>query len=305
MRRLDLLGLLEAAYAAAPSDEEWLSRVLYAARPLLERPLAESCEDVRRAPSARRLGVVAFFYDWAAPLELRVSTPLGVGLPKGGLAALAEVNARAPGDLARALVDARPSCATLSTRLGLGARIIEHPIVREHLAPLGVRDFLAVAAACPTGQGCVIGAPLARAWRVGRAEAAAWAKVAAHVAAGLRMQRRFPFEAGPVPDVEGERAWRALASGAWPISDYFDYGGKRYVIARRGEPARRVLLSEREHRVAALAARGRSNKGIAHELGFSTSTVVLLLGSAAAKLGASGRTALVRAYVARRAEDPT
>src|SRR5262249_50809933 len=151
---------LEAAYAPAPSDEEWLSGVLYAARPLLERSL----------------GVVAFFYDWAAPLEQRVSTPLGAGLPKGALAVLAEVNARAPSDLARALVDPRPGCGTLGARLGLGAEIVEHPIVREHLAPLGVRDFLAVAAACPTGQGCVIGAPLARASRVGRAEAAAWTK---------------------------------------------------------------------------------------------------------------------------------
>ena len=177
--------------------------------------------------------------------------------------------------------------------------ITEHPIVRDCLAPMGVRDFFAVAAACPTGRGCVFGAPLARPTRVTPADAAMWTKVAAHVAAGLRMLRRFPTDDAEARGQDAADTWRALALGAWPISDYFDHGGKRYVIARRRQPMRRVVLTEREQRAAALAAGGSSNKAIARALDVSTSTVVLLLGNVAAKLGAEGRTALVRAYMAR------
>jgi DNA-binding CsgD family transcriptional regulator len=235
----DLFPLLEAAYAPAASDEEWLSGVLYAARPLLDRSL----------------GVAAFFYDWAAPPAHRVSTPLGAGLPRGALAALDAVNSQAPETLARALVDARPSCATLSARLGLGARIAEHPIVREHLAPLGVRDFFAVAAACPTGQGCVIGAPLPRAARVSPAEACRWTKLASHVAFGLRMQRRFPAEREEAIDADPSGTWRALVAGAFSIADYFDHDGRRYVVARRREPARRSAPSGRDEHSSVSALR--------------------------------------------------
>jgi DNA-binding CsgD family transcriptional regulator len=283
----DLLGIFEAAYAPARSDEEWLSGLLYAARPLLDRGL----------------GVAAFFYDWAQPLERRLWTPLGAGLPRGALEALATVNARAPAELWRALVDPRPTCATLSARLGLGARITQNPIVREHLLPIGVADFLAVSAASPTGQGCVLGAPLPRPARVARREAFAWGRVAAHVAVGLRARRREGTARREPPSADPDaagRTWRALLAGRWSLVDHFDHAGKRYVVARRNERGRCAPLNERERRVVELAVEGHSNRRIAEKLAISRSSVALHLGNAAAKLAASGRVALLRAYVAER-----
>ena len=92
--------------------------------------------------------------------------------------------------------------------------------------------------------------------------------------------------------------WRALVSGRWSLVDRFESDGRHFLIARENKletpPVR--PLSERERQVVALAARGRSNKLIAYELGIAVGTVSTLLGRAAQKLGASSRTQLVTAW---------
>ncbi len=97
---------------------------------------------------------------------------------------------------------------------------------------------------------------------------------------------------------EASSLWRAMVRGEWSLSDWFDHDGKRFVVARENRVASPTMskLSSRELQVAACAAMGHSNKLIAYDLGLSVGTVSVLLRRAAQKLGASNRTALIRAF---------
>jgi DNA-binding CsgD family transcriptional regulator len=166
---------------------------------------------------------------------------------------------------------------------------------------------------------------------VKRGEAHAWARVAAHVAAGLRLRRgKAPMAAvlSPTGKVEhaedaakgslealrdgaramvdaqrsadvpsGLEAWRALVDGRFSLVDQFDHDGKRYVVAFRNDPAPPSLhasLTDREAQVLGYLAQGHANKLIGYELGLSPSTVAMHLSNASAKLGAKSRVELVR-----------
>jgi DNA-binding CsgD family transcriptional regulator len=98
--------------------------------------------------------------------------------------------------------------------------------------------------------------------------------------------------------------WRALEFGRWSILDTFDTDGKRYVAARRNDPAvdGLGLLTHRERQVAAFAALGHALKLIAYELGLSEPTVSYHLARASQKLGVRTRAELVAA-IGRRPKD--
>jgi DNA-binding NarL/FixJ family response regulator len=336
-RAEDLVGILEAAYAADSSDEGWLARVVESARPTIDEGL----------------GVAGFFYDFRQAADVRVWSPVLVGTPPGALEALVAINQLAPADVARSLYRETPSCATLSERLGFGPAVVDVPLHRELLAPLGVMDFLSIAATDPDGVGCLVGAPLPRVVSVRRREGALWSRIAAHLAAGVRLRRRSaaalagdasvgaeailspkgdvahaeaPAQSADALDAlkaatrqidrargrlrrtdpEGAiEAWGALVSGRWSLVDHFDHDGRRYVVAKKNDPdvgASRASLTRREQQTLAYAAMGHSNKLIAYELGLATSTVAVHLSSAAKKLGVSSRVTLIEVYraIARR-----
>jgi DNA-binding NarL/FixJ family response regulator len=96
------------------------------------------------------------------------------------------------------------------------------------------------------------------------------------------------------------RDWRTLVHGEWSMVDHFDADGRRYVLAQSNEPslAPVELLSQRERQVVALAAIGHANKMIGYELGIAVSTVGVLLGRAARKLGTRTRRETIAAYAA-------
>jgi DNA-binding NarL/FixJ family response regulator len=96
------------------------------------------------------------------------------------------------------------------------------------------------------------------------------------------------------------RDWRTLVRGEWSMVDYFDADGRRYILAQSNEPSLAPidLLSQRERQVVALAAIGHSNKMIGYELGIAVSTVGVLLGRAARKLGTRKRRETMAAYAA-------
>jgi DNA-binding CsgD family transcriptional regulator len=105
---------------------------------------------------------------------------------------------------------------------------------------------------------------------------------------------------------DSERAvkdWKVLVDSRWSLLDHFERDGKRYVLACRNAPPARAdtLLTPRERQVVLLAARGHSNKLIGYELGIAGSTVGVLLGRAAGRLGVKSRRALIDACYAGRA----
>jgi DNA-binding NarL/FixJ family response regulator len=113
-----------------------------------------------------------------------------------------------------------------------------------------------------------------------------------HRAAGSRVSRVSPR---PEPFAPAIAPWRGREARRWTLIEQLESGGRRYVLARENEPqpAQPAPLSAREREVVGLAALGRSNKWIAHELGLAHSTVRVLLARAAAKLGVDCRAALI------------
>jgi DNA-binding CsgD family transcriptional regulator len=83
----------------------------------------------------------------------------------------------------------------------------------------------------------------------------------------------------------------------WSFVEYFDRDGKAFVILCRSQAeAASPQLSEREYEVVACASLGASDKEIAYSLGIAGSTVRVLLGRAASKLGAHNRRDLIARF---------
>ena len=92
--------------------------------------------------------------------------------------------------------------------------------------------------------------------------------------------------------------WKVLVENRWSLLDHFERDGKRFMLACRNAPSAPPgeLLTPRERQVVLLASRGHSNKLIGYELGIATSTVGVLLGRAAARLGVKSRRALIEQF---------
>jgi DNA-binding CsgD family transcriptional regulator len=88
------------------------------------------------------------------------------------------------------------------------------------------------------------------------------------------------------PD-EAVEIWKGLVSGRWSLVDHSDSDGRRFLIARRNDPAvaAPVALDARDRRVVAYRAQGHPLKLIAYELGISIATVSASLSRARAVLG--------------------
>lgn len=91
-------------------------------------------------------------------------------------------------------------------------------------------------------------------------------------------------------------AWKALVWGRWSLVDWFDSGGRRYVLAIPNSPhiTDPRGLTESENQVVACAMLGDSNKMISYRLGLSASQVSRLMRSAMKKLGFRTRAHLVK-----------
>jgi DNA-binding CsgD family transcriptional regulator len=89
-------------------------------------------------------------------------------------------------------------------------------------------------------------------------------------------------------------SWKGLVEGRWSLVDQFDSDGRRFLVARRNDPAfrRPRALSRRERHVAALAAVGHPSKVIAYQLGISSAAAAATLTRALHKLGLHSRAEL-------------
>lgn len=170
MRR-NWVEIIEAAYDLDGDDEQWLQRIAELVRPTLDRGK----------------GVVGYFFDASAEV-LRISSYVGAGagpaeigfarrtheLPIWRSSAMLKATYRLPSALRYASSMAQRRIRTLRKGTGLS----------------GSGDVLIFNVADPSHKGCVFGAldlspaPSALVHRV------SWSRIAAHVAAGLRLRRR-------------------------------------------------------------------------------------------------------------------
>lgn len=90
--------------------------------------------------------------------------------------------------------------------------------------------------------------------------------------------------------------WRALVQGRWSTVDWFDSGGRRFVLGIPNAPEVTDPrgLTEREMQVVSYAVSGITNKMIGYHLGVSKGRVSTLLSSAKRKLGVQTRAQLVK-----------
>ena len=103
---------------------------------------------------------------------------------------------------------------------------------------------------------------------------------------------------GKMRETDPEKAlstWKALVRSRWSLVDWFDSGGRRYVVAIPNPThiADPRGLTNSESQVVACAVRGDTNKLICYRLGLSASQVSRLLHSAMKKLGFRTRAHLV------------
>lgn len=85
-----------------------------------------------------------------------------------------------------------------------------------------------------------------------------------------------------------------VLSGKLRVVQFFETAERRYLIAAEQDDAR--PLTDREREVLVRAARGMSNKAIAHELTISAGAVGSYLSAAMSKIGVRSRRALVRYF---------
>jgi DNA-binding NarL/FixJ family response regulator len=318
----DLLQVVEAAYADDVSEEDWLRGIGEAAAPELDAGL----------------GVCAYAFKFENGLPV-FGTSVDVGRFDSAMPRLMNMLAEGPPEIARRAFDS-DIVSTLSEFFGLddkpffvknlddmGARDSIGVVVYD---PRG--SGVCLASWLP--EQCVLPPAFKRAWAHIVAHLRAGMRLRRQGAEGLEPEAVLDLS-GKLHDAIGaaedrdarahlrqaaraiDRArarrrsepenaiemWRALVSGRWSLVDQFEADGRHFLVARPNEvrtaPVRE--LTPREQQVAALAARGRSNKLIAYELGIALGTVATLLGRAARKLGVTSRTRLVLEWKRREA----
>ncbi len=98
--------------------------------------------------------------------------------------------------------------------------------------------------------------------------------------------------------VEAIEMWKGLTAGRWSLVDWFDSGGRRFVLALPNAPEATDPrgFSERESLVATYAMNGDSVKLISYRLGLSKASVSDALQHVMRKLGVKTRAQLIERF---------
>jgi DNA-binding CsgD family transcriptional regulator len=317
----ELIEIVDAAYGAAGSDQDWVDQVATAAYSALDQGL----------------GISVGTCDASSGDTVRTGVYTQIGCPPGFQGSrLAQT---IPGEHVPSLFGFAPPVVLLSECV----ETFEFDrFIGPALRPFDIRDIIGIRCIEPSGRGCVIAASLPERRPLPARRRSLLARVAAHVVAGWRLRQKLAGEAessgvGDYGDaifdqsgrivhladgidarrdgvklragVERLRAskqarrldpdtalelWRALVDGRWSIVQRTDSDGKRFLLARRNAPEVRDIgsLAPREALAAAYAALGHSSKLIAYELGIAESSLSVLLKQAMHKLGAKNRMEL-------------
>jgi DNA-binding CsgD family transcriptional regulator len=180
-----------------------------------------------------------------------------------------------------------------------------------------VRDVVALSVSLGEGTSAVFGVATKRQARLDAPIRRFWHRLAVHLGASFIGHRNAEQALTTVPRSraaslrqavrESERRegtqvnpssaldlWYGLLSGRWMLVDRFDDDGRRYLVARRGEPTSRAPLTRRQRQVVFHASLGCANGEIAHALGVADNTVSAHLHRALQKLNIGSRAELVK-----------
>ena len=295
----DPIAFVEAAYAKAADEAEWLERLARAALPLLHEGK----------------GLLAFVYDTREPEWVNIGAVSAVGFDPtlaGGL-----LNAPVDrGDETRSMVRIFAACsprplkgapanatdfATPVQRRALGRGALRRPHrERDGSVTAGRRLCRSRRSIAVTGARakCTGGLSSPRTWPSvsalkrlrrqlsdaqrgglvrsdrrpdGHLEHAETSARGARARAALRRgalaleRARGPLRRGDAD--EALAMWEGLVAGRWSLVDHFDSDGRRYLMAHRNDPDAPDLrgLTLRERQVVGYAGAGHSNKIIAYE----------------------------------------
>lgn len=325
--RVDVVGVIEAAYAIERDDTRWLSALAEHAAPALDKGF----------------GVAAALYKVSDDGHAHIGSSVVVG----GDAALFETlrlgTATVPPAFVERMFRVGPKCQSSSTLLGIPKEAFAGlPVAAATLVPKEIFDTHGVISGDPSGTGCTIMAPKRKWGPADRRTVHVWSRIAAHLAAAHRLRGRLASASEPVEAVlspsgriehaehgardaasraalvesakrldrargslrrraplEAVDLWRALVDGRWSLVDHFDNDGRRFLLARPNEPSARSALralSARQRDALALATLGHGNKFIGYQLGLTSSAVAMLLARAAQKLGVRSRLQLMTAF---------
>ncbi len=291
------LAVVEAAYELDCAAEAWLGSLAAAFAAGVDGGYGGAGHRFDARAAALQL-------DCSVQRSTSGATPLPFALAGAPSVALRELCRGRAGVLPAAVLEPEEAAALA----GLG-----HALPRDH-------DVVLLVASDGHGLGWLLAAAAPRGARLSAVQRERWQRVALQVVAAGQLRaglaRALPAAAAgahPKPasarlrdaavaclrtaqsaaeraPVEPGAAWTALASGSWSLVDLFETDGRCVLIAR-GNPAGAAdprALTQRERQVAEQAARGRSGKEIAYELGLRAPTVSQLLHNAVRKLRAAG-----------------
>lgn len=333
--RVDCVGIIEAGYAAASTDEAWLAGVLAPFEPM-----------------ARGLGVMAGIVDFdeegprVGSWVPRGSVP--DGLPASWRTMYAYLGQYFPETL-RAILSPNPSVLCWSSERARLLPEAARPAVSAMFGNRPFKDALGILSAEPSGPSVLAVVPYAEDMAIPPRTQRQLRRATAHLCSAIRLRRRSDGQAengGLTPDVEAimepsgkvqhasgaadsraareslsgivrrvERArgrlrhtdpeealdiWLALFDGRWSVVERSESDGKRFLLARRNtlgecDP---LALTQGERDVLACVVRGHSNKYTAYLLGVATSTAASRLESALRKLGLSSRREAIQVFAA-------
>lgn len=190
----DLIAVVEAAYALEADHATWVRGVTTAAAPFLDRGK----------------GVYAFIFDANDPARFEVETLFKLDDAEVLPDLVVQWHRMLTPDLVKTMYWGSTPLAPISQRLGLGASLDDHPAMQRFCRSIGVVDQLTVRATDTSYRGVAICTPLGAFVRPTRSESQVWARIVAHVSAGLRLRRALVANdarrSGGLDPIEGAEA---------------------------------------------------------------------------------------------------
>jgi DNA-binding CsgD family transcriptional regulator len=186
--------VVEAAYTLDGDERGWLERVALAAEPVL----------------GLGLGVFAYRYDFSDPDRPSLEPTIAHAMPDDFLSAARTEHLRMPFEQRIAMYRAGP-CFTTSRVFANTQRYVVSSSMRERF---GAADYLGIVAANPGDIGCALVVPSPDPLSLDTHVTRRWSRVAAHVAAAVRMRAAFAEESieavfhpsGALADASGDAA---------------------------------------------------------------------------------------------------